>query len=201
LVCLSPLLPCIVASHTRISNPVPHQLAQIHQQIHPAVAITPIIIMRCRIPTALPLPDIFIDTLDVQYNPAAQTYTATIKVRNYNDDDAKNAILVVTLPIESRLISVDPGPFSKSWSQCGAVVKVCLGELYVCGNPCKDNPEDTCQRTVKVTVSKIRNIHYQDFESISAFVYSSTPDICPNNNFKVWFKKTGRCSAGPCPHQ
>lgn len=137
--------------------------------------------------------DIFIDKLDVIYDPSNKNYIATIMVSNYNDDNAQDAMLIVTLPIESTLKNVELGPHSKHWEQCGGIVRIYLGELGVCG--CTTD----CQRMVKITVSKIKNSNYIDHEAITAFVYSSSPDICPNNNYKTWLKIPGRCPI-PCTH-
>ena len=132
--------------------------------------------------------DIRIDSFIVRDDRAGHLLLH-VQVSNSNDDDAHEAKLVVLLPADVCNISVvNADPQIKSYKQCGGQIEFCLGDLATAG------AASMRSIIIKTDTTKLRQMKGK--ESFAGFVYSSTPDICPLNNYKAWVNDSVSCYNG-----
>ena len=104
-------------------------------------------------------------------------------VKSDKDDNAHEAKLVVLLPKDVcniKVIKIDA--LTQSYKQCGGEIEFCLGSIDVGGTRSVEIQTDTCKAPA-----------YNKQESFAAFVYSSTPDPCPLNNYRAWVNDSVPC--------
>lgn len=94
-------------------------------------------------------------------------------VKNYNDDDTRNVVLTILLPVEVSVIQLPPNCVlvnkgSAANNNLTGCVQCTLGNLAV---------NQTAEATLTTTKSKFTN-------KFGAFVYGETPDPVPANNYK-----------------
>jgi hypothetical protein len=130
------------------------------------------------------LADIKIDKFEVTKVPGGP-FTLKVHVINIGDDNAKEAKLVVLLPLyisNVRVTSADP--LVESYKRCGGEIEFCLGSV--------DKGEgETDGRSIEIQGDSCQN---KMNESFAGFVYSSTPDWCPVNNFSAWVNTASICN-------
>lgn len=103
----------------------------------------------------------------------ADKIISKVIVKNYNDDDTRNVVLTILLPVEvsvtqlpANCILVNKG--SAANNNLTGCVQCTLGNLAV-------------NQTVEVTLTTTRSKFTNKF---GAFVYGETPDPVPANNYK-----------------
>lgn len=112
-----------------------------------------------------------------------------VRVTNNNDDAAHEAKLVVLLPADVCDVSIiNADPQIKNYIQCGGRIEFCLGLMGTTGA--------TSSRYVTIKTSMAKLPQMKGKESFAGFVYSSTPDICPLNNYRAWVNDNVACSVG-----
>lgn len=112
-----------------------------------------------------------------------------VHVSSSNDDDAHEAKLVILLPTDVCNISVlNADPLIKSYKQCGGSIEFCLGQLATSG------VNSMRYVTIRTDMAKLPQMTGK--ESFAGFVYSSTPDMCPLNNYRAWVNDSVACYNG-----
>ncbi len=102
------------------------------------------------------------------------------------DDDAHEAKLVILLPLNVCKITVLPVDGRvESYKQCGGEIEFCLG--YMGRDTASNN------RNIKIMVDTAMLPELVRHESFAGFVYSSTPDPCPLNNYRAWVNTAALC--------
>jgi hypothetical protein len=131
--------------------------------------------------------DIRIDTFTVTKDAAH--LTLYVHVSSNNDDDAHEAKLVILLPADVCNVSVvNTDPQIMSYKQCGGEIEFCLGQLATSGA--------ASMRSVTIRTDMAKLPQLKGKESFAGFVYSSTPDLCPLNNYRAWVNDSVSCSNG-----
>jgi len=129
--------------------------------------------------------DIRIDSFVVQKD-GIDHLLLYVHVSSSNDDDAHEAKLVVLLPTDVCDISVtNIDPQIKSYKQCGGRIEFCLGQLATSGI--------NSMRYVTIRTGMSILPQMKGKESFAGFAYSSTPDMCPLNNYRAWVNDNVTC--------
>ncbi len=129
--------------------------------------------------------DIRIDSFVVQKD-GADHLLLYVHVSSNNDDDAHEAKLDVLLPTDVCDISVmNIDPLIKSYKQCGGRIEFCLGQLATAGT--------AGMRYVTIRTGMAKLPQMRGKESFAGFVSSSTPDMCPLNNYRAWVNDSVSC--------
>jgi len=129
--------------------------------------------------------DIRIDSFIVQKD-GIDHLLLYVHVSSNNDDDAHEAKLVVLLPTDVCDVSViNIDPEIKSYKQCGGRIEFCLGQLATSGI--------NSMRYVTIRTGMAKLTQMKGKESFAGFVYSSTPDMCPLNNYRAWVNDSVSC--------
>jgi hypothetical protein len=109
-----------------------------------------------------------------------------VHVSNSNDDAAHEARLIILLPTDVCNVSVvNADPQIKSYNQCGGRIEFCLGQMATGG------PTSMRFVTIKTDMAKLPQMKGK--ESFAGFVFSSTPDMCPLNNYRAWVNDNVPC--------
>lgn len=132
--------------------------------------------------------DIRIDSFVVQRD-GTDHLLLYVHVSSNNDDDAHEAKLTILLPTDVCDISVrNIDPLIKSFKQCGGRIEFCLGQLATAGVP--------GMRYVTIRTGMAKLPQMRGRESFAGFVSSSTPDMCPLNNYRAWVNDSVECYKG-----
>lgn len=111
-----------------------------------------------------------------------------VQVSNRHDDAAREARLIILLPYDVCDISVrNMDPQINSYKQWGGRIEFCLGKLGSSANL------PTGRRYVTIRTSMAIQPNRQGSESFAGFVFSSTPDNCPLNNYRAWVNDRVPC--------
>jgi hypothetical protein len=102
-------------------------------------------------------------------------------IKNLGNQDAWETNLIILLPentchASATGMKISSMPVSKPYKQRGGKIELCIGHLL---------RDSTFSATIKTDMASGYNKNKQK-ETIAAFVYSSIPDDCPNDNYKTW---------------
>jgi hypothetical protein len=137
--------------------------------------------------------DISIDNFVVTKDGAGHLLL-NVHVKNNGKDDAWNSRLVILLPIDVCNINIFPKnlhPAATPYKQCGGRIEFCLGHVKTyTADTTADHILSTFSVTIQTDTAKLTN---KGTESFAGFVYSSTPDQCPLNNYRTWVNENVPC--------
>jgi hypothetical protein len=139
-----------------------------------------------------PLPPYSVVTADIRIDSFVVTKDGAghlllyVQVSSTHDDAAREARLVILLPYDVCDISVrNMDPQINSYKQWGGRIEFCLGRLATNG--------PTSKRYVTIRTSMAKQPNRKGTESFAGFVFSSTPDNCPLNNYRAWVNDKVPC--------
>jgi hypothetical protein len=111
-----------------------------------------------------------------------------VQVSNTHDDAAHEARLIILLPTDVCDISVrNMDPQIKSYKQWGGRIEFCLGLLS------SVSTLPSGRRYVTIRTGMAKQAIRKGTESFAGFVFSSTPDNCPLNNYRAWVNYNVPC--------